>query len=214
MAHLVDGVLSAPVLVTGAAIAATGLALSLRRLDQDQLPRTAMLSAAFFVVSLIQVPLAGTSVHLIMAGLLGILLGWLAIPAIFIGLLLQAVLFGVGGVTALGVNLMIMAAPAIACHFVFEKLKGRIPVTVLGGLCGGLAVLMTALLVSASLVASGPELVWPANLVLMGHLPALVLEVILTATAVRFLAKVRPDLLGVTGASADFETGREQPALP
>ena len=56
MAHIPDGVLSGPVLVAGGVLAAGGIALALRRLDEEEIPRTAILSAAFFAVSLFAVP--------------------------------------------------------------------------------------------------------------------------------------------------------------
>ncbi|MEJ2426877.1 MAG: energy-coupling factor ABC transporter permease, partial [Candidatus Thiodiazotropha sp.] len=88
MAHIPDGVLSAPVLISGA-IASTGLiAIALRRLDYERIPQAAMLSSAFFVSSLISVPVGPSSVHLLLNGLMGMVLGWAAVPAILVALLL------------------------------------------------------------------------------------------------------------------------------
>ncbi|MFP4388984.1 MAG: energy-coupling factor ABC transporter permease, partial [Desulfococcaceae bacterium] len=50
--HISEGVLSAPVLIAGAAVAAAGVAAGLRQLDEERIPRAALLSAAFFVASL------------------------------------------------------------------------------------------------------------------------------------------------------------------
>ena len=50
--HISEGVLSAPVLISGAALAAAGTALGLRRLDLESIMPTALLSSAFFVASL------------------------------------------------------------------------------------------------------------------------------------------------------------------
>jgi len=71
MAHIPDGVLSAPVLLTGAAASAGLLAIALRRLDWEALPQAAVLAAAFFVSSLISIPLGPSSVHLLLNGLMG-----------------------------------------------------------------------------------------------------------------------------------------------
>ncbi|MDY0241405.1 MAG: energy-coupling factor ABC transporter permease, partial [Rhodospirillaceae bacterium] len=77
-----DGILSAPVLIAGGAVALAGIAWALRRLDADDIPRTALVTAAFFVAALIHFPVGPTSVHLILNGLTGIMLGWTAFPAI------------------------------------------------------------------------------------------------------------------------------------
>lgn len=75
MAHIPDGVLSLPVLVGGAVLAAGGLALGLRRLEDAEIPKTAILAAMFFVASLIAVPVGPSSVHLLLAGPMGLVLG-------------------------------------------------------------------------------------------------------------------------------------------
>ena len=72
-----------------------------------------MLSAVFFVASLVHIPIGPTSVHPLLNGLMGIVLGWAAVPAILVALLLQAVFFGFGGITVLGVNVVNMAVPAL-----------------------------------------------------------------------------------------------------
>ena len=96
MAHIPDGVLSAPVLITGAVVTVGALAVALRRLDYERIPQAAVLSAAFFVASLVSVPVGPSSVHLLLNGLMGLVLGWAAVPAILVALVLQAVFFGFG----------------------------------------------------------------------------------------------------------------------
>jgi cobalt/nickel transport system permease protein len=138
--HISEGVLSAPVLVSGAALTVVGTAIGLKKLDYDRIPQVAMLAATFFVASLVHVPIGPSSVHLILNGLLGLLLGWIAFPAILVGLILQALLFQFGGFTTLGVNGIIMALPAVACHYLFR-----------GGVRGGNHILsMTASFLSGS----------------------------------------------------------------
>ena len=79
-----------------------GLAIGLKKMDYEKLPEVAVLSSVFFVASLIHVPIGPSAAHLILNGLCGVLLGWLAFPAIFVGLTLQGVLFEYGGITTLG----------------------------------------------------------------------------------------------------------------
>ena len=111
--HISEGVLSTPVLLSGAALTVVGTAIGLKKMDYDRIPQVAVLSAAFFVASLIHVPIGPSSVHLILNGLLGLLLGWAAFPAILVGLALQALLFQYGGLIVLGVNTFNMAMPAV-----------------------------------------------------------------------------------------------------
>ena len=102
--HIAEGVLSPAVLATGYALTAAGTALGLKKLDYDRLMTVAILAATFFVGSLIHVPIGITSAHLILNGLLGVILGWAAFPAILAALALQALLFQFGGLVVLGVN--------------------------------------------------------------------------------------------------------------
>ena len=118
--HISEGVLSPTVLGLGAALAAAGVAVGLRKVDDEHLMSVAMLAATFFVGSLVHVPVGPGSAHLILNGLLGLFLGWAAFPAILAALTLQAVLFQYGGITTLGVNTFTMALPAIWYPFAKE----------------------------------------------------------------------------------------------
>ena len=177
-----------------------GVAVGLKRTSNEQIPEVAILASAFFVASLIHVPLGPTSVHLILNGLVGLILGWATFPAILVGLLLQALLFQFGGLTTLGVNTFNMAFPGIVCWWIFGPMvRGRRPRLALVGafFCGVLAVLGAGLLVALSLYLTGKGFEKAAAAVLLAHLPVMALEGILTAFTVAFLRKVRPDMLGV-----------------
>lgn len=203
MAHIPDGILSAPVLIAGGTVALAGIAWGLRRLDADDIPRTALVSAAFFVAALIHFPVGPTSVHLILNGLTGIVLGWAAFPAIAIALLLQAVLFGFGGIATLGVNIAVMAVPAVLCGVLFQGLRPRLSpraLTLTGGILGALGVLLAALFVAGALALSGREFLPAAKLTLLAHLPVMAIEAAVSAAAVAFLSRVRPELLITGGA--------------
>src|SRR5512147_1129646 len=78
--HISEGVLSPAVLAGGAGLAAAGCAIGLKKLDYEAIPRVAILSAAFFVASLIHVPIGPVGAHLVLNGLMGLLLGWVAVP--------------------------------------------------------------------------------------------------------------------------------------
>jgi cobalt/nickel transport system permease protein len=84
------------------------------RVRDEEIPRIALMTAAFFVASLIHIRVGPTSVHLLLNGLVGVVLGRRAGLAIPLGLFLQAALLGHGGFTSLGVNACVMTAPALA----------------------------------------------------------------------------------------------------
>lgn len=197
--HISEGVCSAPVLLGGAAVAAAGTAIGLRHIDYDRLVSVAMLSAAFFVASLIHVPVGPSSVHLVLNGLLGLVLGWACVPAILVGLILQAVLFQHGGLTVLGVNTVNMALPALACHFLFRKriaakkngLSGIGPAAFA---CGFLSVAGAGLMTAGTLQLSDPGMFAAASAILLSNLPVMVVEGFVTAFAVSFLIKAKPEI--------------------
>lgn len=202
MAHIPDGVLSLPVLVSGGLVSVAGVGYGLRRLDSERIAQTGVLSAVFFVAALVHFPVGPSSVHLILNGLVGIVLGWAAFPAIFIALLLQAVLFGFGGLMVLGVNVMNMAVPALLCRALFLTLIRRPSLSPArigwsAGLAGGLGVLLTALMVAGVLTLSGQEFATAARLVLLAHLPVAVIEAVFSAAAISLLARVKPEFLGL-----------------
>jgi cobalt/nickel transport system permease protein len=118
--HLSDGVLVWPWYVAGIIVALALVVIAARRLPDDDIPRIGILTAAFFVASSIRVPLGPASVHLLLNSLVGVLLGPRAVVAIAIGLGLQCVLLGHGGYTALGINTLIIACPALLARPMFN----------------------------------------------------------------------------------------------
>src|SRR4051812_17370761 len=102
--HISDGMLSWPWLLAGFALAGALALLAAYRVRDEEIPRIALLSAAFFVASSIHVKLGPSSTHLLLNGLVGIVLGWRAPLAILLGVTLQAVLIPHGGLTTIGVN--------------------------------------------------------------------------------------------------------------
>nr|WP_279387281.1 cobalt transporter CbiM [Aestuariirhabdus litorea] len=193
-----DGVLSAPVLMGGALISATALAWAVRRLDYDRIPQAAVLAAAFFVSSLLSVPVGPSSVHLLLNGLMGLVLGWSALPTIAIALLLQAVFFGYGGLLVLGNNLINVGAPALLCALLLapwlRRAQGR-QGFLIGALAGASGVLLTGGLLCTSLALSGPDFLPAARVILITYLPLMAIEATITGFAVAFLLRVSPELI-------------------
>lgn len=201
--HIVDGALSTEVLVAGAALTVLGVGYGLKAMDYDRLPQVGVLSATFFIASLIHVPVGPSSVHLIMNGLIGLALGWAAFPALLVALLLQAVFFGFGGLTILGANTFNIALPAVMVHYMFKPmiLRSTPKVAALwGGAAGAMAIVLTTVLVALSLAITGDAFIPAAQFTLLAHIPVMIVEGFLTGAAVMLICQVKPELLGLDEA--------------
>jgi len=197
--HIADGILSGPVLIATGALAAACVGVGLAKMDYQQVPRVGVLSAVFFVASLIHVPIGPSSAHLLLTGLIGCLLGWAALPALVSALLLQAIFFGFGGLTALGANVLNIGMPAVACYYLFGR---RVRSAASAGHVFGLAfaagivgVGLGCAMLSLTLYASGREFVGAIGAIFIGHIPVMVIEGFVTGAALLFLHRVRPELL-------------------
>ena len=209
--HVPDGILPVPVTVAGYAFTAAVTWYSVHKINQREnprqdVPKASLLTAAFFVASWIHIPVPPTSVHLVLNGLLGAILGYFAFPAVLIGLFFQAVMFQHGGLTTLGVNAVIMGIPAIIAHYVFRLRKlgdeeGRKKTAVFGFLSGaialGLSVALFVVIIMTNLPAeldTGTERAAIYTLA-VAHLPLIAIEGAITAILAVFLQRVRPRIL-------------------
>lgn len=201
--HISEGVLSPEILLSAAALTVAGTYIGLRKIDDHDIPTMGILSAAFFVASLVHVPAGPVSVHLVLNGLVGMVLGWRAFPSILIALSLQAMLFQFGGITTMGINTFNMAAPAVLCYLCLGWCKrpgvsdGAFASAAF--LCGFLSVFLAAVLVGFSLSLSGDEFFQAAKVAVIAHIPVMIIEGILTASCMIFLKKVKPELIAVKG---------------
>jgi cobalt/nickel transport system permease protein len=137
---------------------------------------------------------------LILNGLSGILLGWTVFPALAVALFLQAMLFQFGGVTALGVNVLIMALPGVIAHYLFRAGYGleRRPAFVFGlaAVLGAGTVVLSGLMLTAALALGGRAFLGVAAGIVAAYVPVMIVDGLVTGAAVLFVLKVRPDLLG------------------
>jgi cobalt/nickel transport system permease protein len=202
--HIGEGVLTVTsggrgALLAGTIAAAAGTMIGLRRLDEDQIPKAAVLGSAFFVASAIQVQIGpGTSVHLVLSGLMGLVLGWAIFPTVLVGLILQVVFFGIAGPTVLGINTLIMALPGVICNYLFHwavRSDRRWVVFTGGFAAGSMALVLGALLSSAAMVLAGQPFVLLAKGFLALHVPLALVEGLVTGSVVVLLRQVRPEVL-------------------
>lgn len=195
--HISEGVLSAPVLVAGAAVTFAGTTVGLKKLDYDHVMSVAILGSAFFIASLIHVPTIVGSAHLLLGGLMGLILGWSAFPAILAALVLQFVFFQYGGLLVLGVNCAIIAGPAVICGLFFRPhiLENNKTQLFASFGAGFLSIGLSAALMALSLWLSNQNFLKAAIILLITNLPIMVIEGIVTLFVVRFLSRVQPDIL-------------------
>ena len=211
--HIPDGILPASVCIAG--YGATGAATwySLRQINRDgnpqaQIPKASLLTAAFFVASWIHIPVPPVSVHLVLNGLLGTVLGYYAFPAILIGLFFQAIMFGHGGLTTLGVNAIMMGIPALIAYQIFQMRHwfkhqwGKITLSLFAFLAGAVGLGLAAAIFLVLIITTIPgdlDVTTERNAIYgltLAHLPLMLIEGVFTAMLVTFLNRVKPELIG------------------
>ena len=195
--HIADGVLPVSVSLAGYALTLAGVGYSLRRLDSADLPKVAVVTSSFFVASLIHLPLGPTSVHLLLPGIVGALLGPAALLSITIGLFLQSILFQFGGLTALGANSLMMGLPAVLAGIAFQRIRGRTRASnaLAGALVSGGGVLLAGLLLAALLATAGEDFWGVAKLAVAAHVPVMLIEGCVGGCTIAFLFRVKPEML-------------------
>jgi cobalt/nickel transport system permease protein len=210
--HIPDGFLDGPAMALGAAAAAGGLAICAHRAAREGHERTlpvAGLAAAFFLVG--DAPLfpvgIGTQGHLL-GGLLAVaLLGpWLGAMTIAVVCTVQALAFGDGGLSALGLNVVNLALlPAFVGYPAVLVLRRVLPGSVRGlAVACGLAAWLCVTLAAACFVAefalgaAVPIHVRTLAATTIGtYVIVGLVEGVVTAFIVRALLGVRPDLVRV-----------------
>ena len=111
--HIPDGFISPQTYIPAIAIGAVLLAVAYKKIDLDaeKIPLVAGVSAISFVMMLIAIPFpGGTTMHLGGVAIVSLLFGpWIAFSSISLVLLIQALLFGEGGVTSYPINIIAIA---------------------------------------------------------------------------------------------------------
>ncbi len=198
--HISDGVLPTSVALGCYGITAVldGIGLWQLRDRMEEMPKIAVVTSSFFVASLIHIPFGPTSVHLLLPGIVGALLGPAAFVSITVGLLLQSLLFQFGGITALGANALMMGIPALLAAYAFPRLRGttRTRHAIAGAICGAGGTALAAVNLGLLLGTAGESFFGVAKIALAAHVPVIIIEGIVSAFVVSFLYQVKPELLG------------------
>jgi len=223
--HIPDGYLSPATCATMYAASAPFWYVALRRvrkaLHTRLVPRLSLFAAFSFVVMMFNLPLpGGTTGHAVGIGLATVVLGpWAAMLAVSIAIVIQALFFGDGGITAIGANCFNMAiAGALVAYAVYRPLAKRWPVAG-AGLAGYAAINVSALLAAIEFGlqphwyrdAAGAPLYCPYPLsvtipaMMIGHLTiAGFAELVISAGVVAFLRRSDPAMLQGGASSRPF----------
>lgn len=219
--HVPDGFINAPVSLATGVVAAGAVAVSLRgarrELDERTAPLAGLVAAFIFAVQMLNFPVAaGTSGHLLGGALAAILVGpYTGVLCVSVVLLMQGILFADGGLTALGVNITIMAVvTTVVAYAVFRGLvkllpKKRRSITVSAFIAAVLSV-PTAAAAFTLVYAIGGTTDVPIGQVLTAMVGVHVLigigEAAITALTVGAVIAVRPDLVyGARGLTAPLK---------
>ncbi len=219
--HIPDGYLSPQTYIPLYGISVSFWAMAQRKLKAQlsikHIPYLAMAAAFCFVIMMLNIPIpGGTTGHAVGAAIIAILLGpWTAVLAVSVVLILQALLFGDGGITAIGANCFNMAVvmPFVS-YGIFKWVRGkskRGPRVALSGFLSGYLGLVVAALVTAiefgiqPLIAVGTDgrplyAPYPLSVavpaMLLEHLfPFGLIEGLITMLLLKYFLKYEPDLV-------------------
>ncbi len=226
--HIPDGYLSPQTYIPFYAFIIPYLAVAARKVKNTirsrQVPLLALGAAFSFVIMMFNIPIpGGTSGHAVGGVIVAILLGpWAASIAVSIALIVQALLFGDGGITAIGANCFNMAVVMpFTGYYLYKLIAGNSEITssrrwVAGAVAGYLALNVAAVCTGIEfgiqpMIATAPDghplyapyplvIAIPAmaieHLILFGFVEALV-----TALVIKYLQKTESELLTISGGA-------------
>lgn len=207
--HIPDGFVSVPVAAATTVASVVGLGIALGRSKDAfgvrRAPVLGLTTAFIFAAQMINFPVAGgTSGHLLGGALAAIVLGspWAGALCIATVLIIQAVLFADGGITALGANIFNMAFIGVwvgwsltqTIHRLFGGSKSRLPLA--AGIAAAVSVVLAAITAALQLGISGTANLGVILPAMTGvHILIGVGEGLITGSVLAYLVKARPDLL-------------------
>lgn len=208
--HVPDGFLDAPTSGATAVVAAGAVAVALRKsrgeLDERTAPMAGLVAAFVFAAQMLNFPVgAGTSGHLLGGALAAVLVGpWTGMLCVSVVLLVQALLFADGGISALGTNIVLMAVVTVGTGWlVFRAIAilGRHSrgAVVVGAFLAALLSVPASAAVFVGLYEVGGTADIPFGTLMTAMLGWHVLigvgEAVITALTVSSVLAVRPDLV-------------------
>ncbi|MBC7877627.1 MAG: energy-coupling factor ABC transporter permease [Anaerolineales bacterium] len=211
--HIPDGFLTifVSVICWGITIFTLGLSISKtnKALGEKQIPLMGVMAAFIFAAQMINFPVAGgTSGHLLGGAMAAIVLGpWAGMLVMTAVIAVQALLFQDGGLVVMGANILNMGLLTSAVGYgLYRSVSGQSNNKVklaVAGVAAWLSVMTGALITSLELWLSGisdlqvvvPAMLWVHAVIGLG-------EALITVSALGFIFRTRPDLLGEGSESA------------
>jgi cobalt/nickel transport system permease protein len=204
--HISNGLIDGPVTAAFAAVAVAAITFCVLRarhdLDERLAPMAGLVSAFIFAVQMLNFPvLPGVSGHLLGGALAALLVGpWVGALCVTVVLVVQALLFADGGVTALGLNVTNMAllATAAAYLMIVGMLRLKLPLFATAMIASVVSVVVAAqgFVLEYALGGGGGLSVGTMFAAMSGsHLLIGLGEGLITAVTVTAVARTRPDLV-------------------
>jgi len=210
--HIANGIINLPVSLAFAALAVGVLAICVQRarhdLDDRLAPMAGLVAAFIFAAQMLPFPvLPGVAGHLLGGALAAILVGpWVGALCVAVVLVVQALVFSDGGLSALGLNITNMALIGTAAGYLLVAVLLRVlPRTTAGlGITAFVASVVSVVVSSQAFILEywlGGEISLKMSLAqaagVMGGVHALIGigEGLIAAVTVMAVAKVRPDLV-------------------
>lgn len=202
--HIPDGYLDLWVAGACALLAVGALALAARRADGEltdaRAPVLGIVAAGIFAAQMLNWPIpGGTSAHFVGGAFAGILLGpWLGVLAMTAVVTIQALVFGDGGIIALGGNLFAMAVVDVFVGYALFRASRRVHETGAAFLAGWGAITVSALVVGLGVGLSSAfayEVGVTVPIMVVGHALLGLVEGAITAAVYGYIVNARPDLV-------------------
>jgi cobalt/nickel transport system permease protein len=160
--HIPDGYLSPQTYMPLAGAFVTVAAVAVKKVKDEvsarEIPYLGMAAAFSFIIMMFNLPVpGGTSGHAVGSAIIAIIFGpWAAAIAVSVAIIIQALIFGDGGITAIGANCFNMAIfMPFAAYYIFKLLSnkhaGKTRVFFAAFISGYLSLVLAALLTAAEL---------------------------------------------------------------
>jgi len=208
--HVPDGFFNAATAVGAGVVSAGSLGASLRKAADDLTDRLApmagLVAAFIFALQMLNFPVAsGTSGHLLGGALAAVLVGpWVGSLCIAVVLLVQGLVFADGGLSAIGINVLLVAIiPSFLGYGVFRLVWTLLPKEKASAVAAAAVAALVSVPVAAAAFAvlfgigGSVDLAFGSVLGAMVGVHVLIGigEALITAAVVSAVAGVRPDLL-------------------
>ncbi len=209
--HIADGILPAGLTIGSHVASGIVLVLTTKNAEKQEIPKISLFTAMFFIASLIHIPIPPTSVHLVLCGLIGIILGKYSFSAIWVGLLFQAIMFQHGGILSLGVNALNFGIPALLSYLIFNLFKKRFKnsnfLAFLAAIISFAAIILAAFLLSIELYITEKSFSLLITGFLIGTAVTAIIDAIIAFFVIKILNKYYPYMLNNQKKTGESQTG-------